>query len=394
MKDVVIVSACRTAIGKYGGAFKDVPAVDLGAVVIEEAIKRAGIDKDAVDEVVMGNVLQSGLGQNPARQAMIKAGMPVETPAMTINKVCGSGLRCVSLAAQIIKAGDADVIVAGGMENMSQAPYLVQKARWGYRMGDGKLVDEMIKDGLWDAFNNYHMGITAENIAEKFGVTREVQDELAASSQAKAVEAIKSGTFKDQIVPVVIHGKKGDIVVDTDEFPREGVTAEGLGKLKPAFKRDGGTVTAGNASGINDGAAAFVVMSADKAKELGIKPLATIKSYASAGVDPAIMGTGPVPSSRKALEKAGLTGADMDLVEANEAFAAQAAYCCKELGFDMSKVNIHGGAIALGHPIGASGARILVTLLYGLKEKKAKYGLATLCIGGGQGTACIVENNQ
>ena len=306
MKDVVIVSACRTAIGKYGGAFKDVPAVDLGAVVIEEAIKRAGIAKDAVDEVVMGNVLQSGLGQNPARQAMIKAGMPVETPAMTINKVCGSGLRCVSLAAQIIKAG----------------------------------------------------------------------------------------AFKDQIVPVVIHGKKGDIVVDTDEFPREGVTAEGLGKLKPAFKRDGGTVTAGNASGINDGAAAFVVMSADKAKELGIKPLATIKSYASAGVDPAIMGTGPVPSSRKALEKAGLTGADMDLVEANEAFAAQAAYCCKELGFDMSKVNIHGGAIALGHPIGASGARILVTLLYGLKEKKAKYGLATLCIGGGQGTACIVENNQ
>lgn len=315
MKDVVIVSACRTAIGKYGGAFKDVPAVDLGAVVIEEAIKRAGIAKDAVDEVVMGNVLQSGLGQNPARQAMIKAGMPVETPAMTINKVCGSGLRCVSLAAQIIKAGDADVIVAGGMENMSQAPYLVQKARWGYRMGDGKLVDEMIKDGLWDAFNNYHMGITAENVAEKFGVTREVQDELAASSQAKAVEAIKSGAFKDQIVPVVIHGKKGDIVVDTDEFPREGVTAEGLGKLKPAFKRDGGTVTAGNASGINDGAAAFVVMSADKAKELGIKPLATIKSYASAGVDPAIMGTGPVPSSRKALEKAGLTGADMDLVE-------------------------------------------------------------------------------
>ncbi len=279
MKDVVIVSACRTAIGKYGGAFKDVPAVDLGAVVIEEAIKRAGIAKDAVDEVVMGNVLQSGLGQNPARQAMIKAGMPVETPAMTINKVCGSGLRCVSLAAQIIKAGDADVIVAGGMENMSQAPYLVQKARWGYRMGDGKLVDEMIKDGLWDAFNNYHMGITAENVAEKFGVTREVQDELAASSQAKAVEAIKAGAFKDQIVPVVIHGKKGDIVVDTDEFPREGVTAEGLGKLKPAFKRDGGTVTAGNASGINDGAAAFVVMSADKAKELGIKPLATMSPF-------------------------------------------------------------------------------------------------------------------
>ena len=394
MKDVVIVSACRTAIGKYGGAFKDVSAVELGAVVIEEAIKRAGIAKDAINEVVMGNVLQAGLGQNPARQAMIKVGMPVETPAMTINKVCGSGLRCVSLAAQMIKAGDVDVVVAGGMENMSQAPYLVQKARWGYRMGDGKLVDGMIKDGLWDAFNNYHMGITAENVAEKFGITREMQDELSATSQARAVEAIKSGTFKDQIVPVVIHGKKGDIIVDTDEFPREGVTAEGLGKLKPAFKRDGGTVTAGNASGINDGAAAFVIMSADKAKELGIKPLATIKSYASAGVDPAIMGTGPVPSSRKALEKAGLKGSDLDLIEANEAFGAQAAYCCRELGFDMSKVNIHGGAIALGHPIGASGARILVTLLYGLKEKGGKYGLATLCIGGGQGTACIVENNQ
>ena len=261
-------------------------------------------------------------------------------------------------------------------------------------MGDGKLVDGMIKDGLWDAFNNYHMGITAENVAEKFGITREMQDELSATSQARAVEAIKSGTFKDQIVPVVIHGKKGDIIVDTDEFPREGVTAEALGKLKPAFKRDGGTVTAGNASGINDGAAAFVIMSADKAKELGIKPLATIKSYASAGVDPAIMGTGPVPSSRKALEKAGLKGSDLDLIEANEAFGAQAAYCCRELGFDMSKVNIHGGAIALGHPIGASGARILVTLLYGLKEKGGKYGLATLCIGGGQGTACIVENNQ
>lgn len=391
MKEVVIVSACRTAIGKFGGSLKDVPATELGAIVIEEAIKRAGIDKAIVDEVVMGNVLQAAQGQNPARQAMIKAGLPVETPAMTINKVCGSGLRCVSLAAQMIKAGDADVIVAGGMENMSAAPYAVPKARYGYRMGNGVLVDTMIKDGLWDAFNDYHMGITAENVAEQFGVSREDQDALGARSQQKACEAIKSGAFKDQIVPVVIHGKKGDTVFDTDEFPREGTTVESLAKLKPAFKK-GGTVTAGNASGINDGAAAFVVMSAEKAAELGLKPMAKVVSYASAGVDPSIMGIGPVPSSRKALEKAGLTVDDLSLVEANEAFAAQSVYVVRELGLDMSKVNIHGGAIALGHPIGASGARILVTLLYGLKEVGGKYGLATLCIGGGQGTACIVEN--
>lgn len=391
MKEVVIVSACRTAIGKFGGSLKDVPAADLGAIVIEEAIKRAGIDKAIVDEVVMGNVLQAAQGQNPARQAMIKAGLPVETPAMTINKVCGSGLRCVSLAAQMIKAGDADVIVAGGMENMSAAPYAIPKARYGYRMGNGVLVDTMIKDGLWDAFNDYHMGITAENVAEQFGVSREDQDALGARSQQKACEAIKSGAFKDQIVPVVIHGKKGDTVFDTDEFPREGTTVESLAKLKPAFKK-GGTVTAGNASGINDGAAAFVVMSAEKATELGLKPMAKVVSYASAGVDPSIMGIGPVPSSRKALEKAGLTADDLSLVEANEAFAAQSVYVVRELGLDMSKVNIHGGAIALGHPIGASGARILVTLLYGLKEVGGKYGLATLCIGGGQGTACIVEN--
>ena len=391
MKEVVIVSACRTAIGKFGGSLKDVPAADLGAIVIEEAIKRAGIDKAIVDEVVMGNVLQAAQGQNPARQAMIKAGLPVETPAMTINKVCGSGLRCVSLAAQMIKAGDADVIVAGGMENMSAAPYAIPKARYGYRMGNGVLVDTMIKDGLWDAFNDYHMGITAENVAEQFGVSREDQDSLGARSQQKACEAIKSGAFKDQIVPVVIHGKKGDTVFDTDEFPREGTTVESLAKLKPAFKK-GGTVTAGNASGINDGAAAFVVMSAEKAAELGLKPMAKVVSYASAGVDPSIMGIGPVPSSRKALEKAGLTADDLSLVEANEAFAAQSVYVVRELGLDMSKVNIHGGAIALGHPIGASGARILVTLLYGLKEVGGKYGLATLCIGGGQGTACIVEN--
>ena len=391
MKEVVIVSACRTAIGKFGGSLKDVPAADLGAIVIEEAIKRAGIDKAIVDEVVMGNVLQAAQGQNPARQAMIKAGLPVETPAMTINKVCGSGLRCVSLAAQMIKAGDADVIVAGGMENMAAAPYAIPKARYGYRMGNGVLVDTMIKDGLWDAFNDYHMGITAENVAEQFGVSREDQDALGARSQQKACEAIKSGAFKDQIVPVVIHGKKGDTVFDTDEFPREGTTVESLAKLKPAFKK-GGTVTAGNASGINDGAAAFVVMSAEKAAELGLKPMAKVVSYASAGVDPSIMGIGPVPSSRKALEKAGLTADDLSLVEANEAFAAQSVYVVRELGLDMSKVNIHGGAIALGHPIGASGARILVTLLYGLKEVGGKYGLATLCIGGGQGTACIVEN--
>lgn len=391
MKEVVIVSACRTAIGKFGGSLKDVPAADLGAIVIEEAIKRAGIDKAIVDEVVMGNVLQAAQGQNPARQAMIKAGLPVETPAMTINKVCGSGLRCVSLAAQMIKAGDADVIVAGGMENMSAAPYAIPKARYGYRMGNGVLVDTMIKDGLWDAFNDYHMGITAENVAEQFGVSREDQDALGARSQQKACEAIKSGAFKDQIVPVAIHGKKGDTVFDTDEFPREGTTVESLAKLKPAFKK-GGTVTAGNASGINDGAAAFVVMSAEKAAELGLKPMAKVVSYASAGVDPSIMGIGPVPSSRKALEKAGLTADDLSLVEANEAFAAQSVYVVRELGLDMSKVNIHGGAIALGHPIGASGARILVTLLYGLKEVGGKYGLATLCIGGGQGTACIVEN--
>ena len=390
MKEVVIVSACRTAIGKFGGSLKDVPAADLGAIVIEEAIKRAGIDKAIVDEVVMGNVLQAAQGQNPARQAMIKAGLPVETPAMTINKVCGSGLRCVSLAAQMIKAGDADVIVAGGMENMSAAPYAIPKARYGYRMGNGVLVDTMIKDGLWDAFNDYHMGITAENVAEQFGVSREDQDALGARSQQKACEAIKSGAFKDQIVPVVIHGKKGDTVFDTDEFPREGTTVESLAKLKPAFKK-GGTVTAGNASGINDGAAAFVVMSAEKAAELGLKPMAKVVSYASAGVDPSIMGIGPVPSSRKALEKAGLTADDLSLVEANEAFAAQSVYVVRELGLDMSKVNIHGGAIALGHPIGASGARILISLLYEMERRGSRYGLATLCIGGGMGTAMIVE---
>jgi acetyl-CoA C-acetyltransferase len=392
VKEVVIVSACRTAVGKFGGGLKDVPATELGAIVIDEAVKRAGISKDQVEEVVMGNVIQAALGQNPARQASIKAGIPQEVPALTVNKVCGSGLRTVSLAAQIIKAGDADVVIAGGMENMSAAPFAIPKARWGYRMGNGTLVDTMIKDGLWDAFNDYHMGVTAENVAERFGVSREDQDALGLRSQQLSCEAIKNGAFKSQIVPVVVHGRKGDKIVDTDEFPREGSTAEGLAKLKPAFKK-GGSVTAGNASGINDGAAAFVVMSADKAKELGLKPLAKIVSYASAGVDPAIMGTGPVPAVRKALKKADLTVKDIDLFELNEAFAAQAVYCCRELGVDMNRTNIHGGAIAIGHPIGASGARILVTLLYGMAEPQidGKYGVAALCIGGGQGTSLIVE---
>lgn len=338
----------------------------------------------------MGNVLQAGLGQNPARQAMINAGIPVEKPCFTINKVCGSGLRAVSLAAQLIKAGDADIIVAGGMENMSQAPYLVPNARWGQRMGDGKFIDEMIKDGLWDAFNQYHMGITAENVAEQWNITREEQDAIGLRSQNLAEQAVKSGRFKDEIVPVVVKTKKGEVVVDTDEFPRFGTTEEKLAKLKPAFKKDG-TVTAGNASGINDGAAALVVMSAEKAEELGIKPLAKIVSYGSKGVDPSIMGVGPVGATKAALAQAGLTIEDIDLIEANEAFAAQFIAVGKELGFDMNKVNVNGGAIALGHPIGASGARILVTLLHEMQKRDAKKGLATLCIGGGMGTTLIVE---
>ena len=391
MREVVIASAARTALGSFGGSLKDVPAAELGAIVIKEAVKRAGINPEQVEEVVMGNVIQAGLGQNVARQATLKAGLPNEVPAMTINKVCGSGLRTVALAAQMIKAGDADIVVAGGMENMSAAPYVLDKARWGQRMGDGKLVDTMIKDALWDAFNNYHMGVTAENIAEQWGLTREMQDEFSASSQAKAEAAIKAGKFKDEIVPVVIPQRKGDpIVFDTDEFPRFGTTVEKLAKLKPAFVKDG-TVTAGNASGINDGAAAFVVMSAEKAAELGVKPLAKIVSYGSKGLDPAIMGYGPFHATKKALEAANLTVEDMDLIEANEAFAAQSLAVAKDLNFDMSKVNVNGGAIALGHPVGASGARILTTLLYEMEKRDAKRGLATLCIGGGMGTALIVE---
>lgn len=391
MRDVVIVSAVRTALGSFGGSLKDVPTAELGAIVIKEAVKRAGIKPEMVEEVLMGNVIQAGLGQNVARQATIKAGLPNETSAMTINKVCGSGLRAVSLAAQMIKAGDTDIVVAGGMENMSRAPYLLDTARWGQRMGNGKMIDSMINDALWDAFNNYHMGVTAENIAKEWGITREEQDRFAVASQNKAEKAIKEGRFKDEIVPVVIPQRKGEPkVFDTDEFPRFGATMESVSKLRPAFIKEG-TVTAANASGINDGAAAFVVMSAEKAEELGIKPMAKILSYGSRGLDPAIMGYGPFYATKKALENTGLEVKDIDLIEANEAFAAQSLAVAKDLEFDMSKVNVNGGAIALGHPVGASGARILVTLLYEMQKRDAKTGLATLCIGGGMGTALVVE---
>jgi acetyl-CoA C-acetyltransferase len=390
-REVVLVGACRTPIGTFGGTLKDVPAAELGAIVIAEALKRAGVAPEQVDEVVFGCVLQAGQGQNVARQCWIRAGFPETVTCMTLNKVCGSGLRAVSLAAQIIKAGDADIIVAGGTENMDMAPYLVQKGRYGYRMGNGVLVDEMVFGGLTDIFNGYHMGITAENLNEMYGITREEQDEFAFRSQELAAAALASGRFKDEIVPVVIKGKKGDSVFDTDEHPRR-TSLEALAKLAPAFKK-GGSVTAGNASGINDGAAAMVVMSAEKAAELGIKPMAKIISYASGGVDPKIMGIGPVPATKKALAKAGLTVDDIDLIEANEAFAAQSIAVARDMGWDkqMDKVNVNGGAIALGHPIGGSGARILVSLLYEMQKRDAKKGLATLCIGGGQGTTVIVE---
>lgn len=390
MRNVVIASAVRTPIGKFGGILKNVSAVELGSIVIKEALKRANVKPEDVDEVIMGNVLQAGLGQNSTRQCAVAAGIPVEVPSFTINKVCGSGLRSVSLAAQLIKLGDDDIVVAGGTENMSLAPYILEKARWGQRMGDGKIVDEMIRDGLWEAFNDYHMGITAENIAEQWGITREEQDEFSANSQQKAEKAIKEGRFKEEIVPVVIKTKKGETVFDTDEFPRFGTTKESLSKLKPAFKKDG-TVTAGNASGINDGAAALVIMSEEKANELGIKPLAKIVAYGTSGVDPKIMGYGPFYATKKALEKADLKIEDIDLIEANEAFAAQSLAVAKDLGFDMNKVNVNGGAIALGHPIGCSGARILTSLLYEMEKRDSKHGLATLCIGGGMGTAIIVE---
>jgi len=390
MREVVIVSAVRTPVGTFAGSLKDVPAVQLGVVVVKEAIRRAGIEAAQVENVVLGNVLQAGLGQNTARQVLIHSGIPQEIPAMTINKVCASGLRSVCLGAQILKGGVADIIVAGGIENMSAAPYAIPGARGGCRMGDSNLTDIMIKDGLWDAFNQYHMGITAENVAERWKLTREELDAFALESQQKAENAIKAGKFKDEIIPVEIAGKKGTTVFDTDEHPRFGTTLDALSRLKPAFKKDG-VVTAGNASGINDGAAAMVVMSLEKAKALGLKPLARIASYASAGVEPAIMGTGPIPASRKALEKAGWKPQDLDLIEANEAFASQAVVVNKEMGWDTAKVNVNGGAIAIGHPIGASGARILVTLLYEMKKRGAKKGIATLCIGGGQGSAITVE---
>nr|WP_072536311.1 acetyl-CoA C-acetyltransferase [Anaerococcus mediterraneensis] len=391
VRKVVIASAARTPVGAYGGSFKSVSAVELGVIAAKEAIKRAGIEASDIDETVLGNVLQAGLGQNVARQVSLGAGIPKEKPAMTLNMVCGSGLRTVSLAAQMILAGDADVVLAGGTESMSNAPYLLPKERWGARMGDAKVVDEMIKDGLWDAFNNYHMGVTAENVAEKYGLTRQMQDELAATSQQRAEKARAEGRFKDEIVPVEVKGRKGQVtLVEEDEYIKEGVTAEGISKLKPAFIKDG-TVTAANASGINDGAAAIIVMSEEKAKELGVKPLATIVSYASEGVDPSIMGTGPIPTVRKALEKGNLSLDDIDLIEANEAFAAQALSVIKELGLDTDIVNVNGGAIAIGHPIGASGARILVTLLYEMQKRDSKKGIATLCIGGGMGTALVVE---
>jgi acetyl-CoA C-acetyltransferase len=391
MEQAVIVSAVRTPVGSYGKALAGISAVELGVVALQAAMQQTGLEPAQIDEVILGNVLQAGLGQNPARQVAIKAGLPQEVPAFTINKVCASGLKSVFLAAQAVMLGDAEVVIAGGIENMSQTPFALRQARWGYRMGDGELVDLMIVDGLWDAFHGYHMGTTAENVARKYGITRADQDEFALASQQKAEAAIKSGRFKDEIVPVMLPQRKGDPkVVDTDEHPRFGTTLESLAKLKPAFQEDG-TVTAGNASGINDGAGILVVMSAAKAKQLGLRPMAAIKAYASAGVDPSIMGTGPIPASRKALSKAGWKVDDLDLIEANEAFAAQAIVVNRDLGWDLTKVNVNGGAVAIGHPIGASGARILTTLLHEMNKRGAKKGLATLCIGGGQGAAIAVE---
>lgn len=391
MQEVVIVSAVRTAIGSFQGSLKDVPAVQLGATVIKEALNRAGVSPEQVDEVIMGNVLQAGLGQNPARQAAIHAGLPKEVPSLTINKVCGSGLKTVHLAAQSIAVGEADIVVAGGFENMSQAPYLLKNARTGYKMGDQKVVDQMINDGLWCAFNDYHMGVTAENLVEQYNITRQEQDEFSARSQARAAAAIEAGKFQDEIVPVEIPQRRGEpIIFAQDEYVKANTTVDTLAKLRPAFKKDG-SVTAGNASGINDGAAALVIMSKAKADELGIKPLATIVANSAVGVDPAIMGIGPASAVRKAIEKADIALDDIDLIEANEAFAAQSIAVDRELSFNHDKLNVNGGAIALGHPIGASGARILVSLLHEMQKRDAKTGLATLCIGGGQGVATIVK---
>ncbi len=390
MKEAVVVSAVRTAVGTFGGTLKDVSAVELGSLVIKSALEKAGVKPDQVDEVLMGCVLQTALGQNIARQASVHAGLPVEVPCTTINKVCGSGLKSITAAASSIASGEAEIIVAGGTENMSAAPYVIDNARWGMRMGDSSVTDTMIKDGLWCAFNDYHMGVTAENIAERYGITREMQDKFALESQERAHAAIENGRFKDEIIPVTVPQRKKDpIHFEIDEHPRR-TTLETLGKLRPAFKKDG-TVTAGNASGINDSAAAVVVMSLEKAEELGLKPLAKLHSYASAGVDPAVMGTGPIPASKKALSKAGWSVSDLDLIEANEAFAAQALSVVQELDLNTDIVNVNGGAIAIGHPIGASGTRIFVTLLHEMQKRDAKRGLATLCIGGGQGIACTVE---
>ncbi|MGC8120757.1 acetyl-CoA C-acetyltransferase [Marinobacter sp. VGCF2001] len=391
MRDVVIVAAKRTAIGSFGGGLSSLRADQLGTEVIKAVMADTGVAGEQINEVILGQVLTAGSGQNPARQAAIHAGLPASVPAMTINKVCGSGLKAVHMAVQSIQCGDAEMILAGGQESMSQSPHVVPNSRNGQRMGNWTMIDTMITDGLWDAFNDYHMGITAENIVEKYGISREEQDAFAAASQQKAVAAQQAGRFDGQIVPVSIPQRKGDpIIVDKDEGPRDGVTGESLGKLRPAFKKDG-SVTAGNASSLNDGAAVVMVCSADKAKELGLTPLATIKAHANAGVDPTIMGTGPIPASQRCLERAGWTVNDLDLIEANEAFAAQAISVNRDLGWDTSKVNVNGGAIALGHPIGASGCRILVSLLHEMVRQDAKKGLATLCIGGGMGVALAVE---
>jgi len=392
MEDVVIVAAGRTAVGKFGGALAKVPAAELGAHVIKTLLARIGLDGAAVSEVILGQVLTAGVGQNPARQALIKAGIPDMVPGFTINKVCGSGLKATHLAAQAIKCGDADIIIAGGQENMSAAPHVLNGSRDGFRMGDIKMVDTMIVDGLWDAFNGYHMGTTAENVAKKYDVTRAAQDEFALQSQLKAEAAQKAGKFKEEIIPYEIVGKKGTVVFDTDEYPKHGTTLDSLAALRPAFAKDG-TVTAGNASGLNDGAAAVIMMSASKAKELGLTPLARIKAYSSAGLDPAIMGMGPVSATRLCLKKAGWTHEEVDLLEINEAFAAQAVAVNREMGWDTSKINVNGGAIAIGHPIGASGARILVTLLHEMIRRDAKKGMASLCIGGGMGVALAIERD-
>jgi len=392
MQDAVIVSAVRTPVGAFGGQFKDIPATELGARAVRAALERAGIAPQDVDEVVLGCVLQAGLGQNPARQAAIGAGIPKEVPATTINMLCGSGLKAVAIASQMVRAGDADVVVAGGMENMSRAPYLVPSARFGARMGPAEMVDSMVHDGLTDAFNDIHMGLTAENLADQYEITRAEQDAFAAASQQKAQRAIEAGVFADEIVPIEVPDRRGTRVVDSDEHPRPGTTAEALAKLRAAFRRDGGTVTAGNASGVNDGAAAIVVMSARKARELGLEPMGTVEGYASVGVEPKIMGIGPVPAVRKALDKAGLELADIDVFELNEAFAAQSLAVIKELGIERERINPHGGAIALGHPIGASGGRILVTLLHEMRRTHAQRGVATLCVGGGQGQAAVIRN--